>query len=68
MAEDRLTVNLAPELVNALEQLAVRNGTHWTEELRRAISDRSFFSYYVQAGQTITLVDDEGLKTVVNFR
>ena len=57
------------ELVTVLEELAVKNGTSVTTELKIAISDRAFFSEKIHSGSEICLENENGSeKTYVNWR
>lgn len=58
MAKKRLTVNLTDELVEALRDLAERNDTTVTDELRRAIQDRKYFADRVRQGAEVYLEQD----------
>ncbi len=63
----KLTVNLSSEIVDVLKGLADQNGSTMTEELKKAISDRKFFSDRQAAGSRIVLERDDE-RTVVEFR
>lgn len=65
MAKRRLTVNLTDELVAALQGLAAQHNTTVTEELRKAIQDRSYFVGKIQEGADVILEmdkDGDGIK------
>jgi predicted transcriptional regulator len=66
----KLTVNLSAEIVDVLKEMAERNRSSMTEELRNAISDRKFFIDQKDAGKRIILEgSDEGAdRTIVEFR
>lgn len=67
----KLTVNLSSEIVDVLKNMADRNGSSMTEELRNAISDRKFFIEQKDAGKRIVLEGSEGDggdRTIVEFR
>lgn len=63
----KLTVNLSEELVDVLRNLADQNDSSMTEELKKAISDRKFFSERKAAGSRIVL-EDGNERTFVEFR
>jgi hypothetical protein len=63
----KLTVNLSAEIVDVLKEMAERNHSSMTEELRNAISDRKFFIEQKNAGKKIVLEDDDE-RTIVEFR
>ena len=71
MASDKkkLTVNLSSEIVEDLKQLADDNRTSVTEELRRAIADRKFFTERHKKGDSIILENENepNMKTIVRF-
>lgn len=58
MAKKRLTVNLTDELVDALRELAERNDTTVTDELRKAIQDRKYFVDRIRQGADVILEQD----------
>lgn len=66
----KLTVNLSEEIVDILKDMAKRNQSSMTEELRNAISDRKFFIEQKEAGKKIVLEgpDSGGDRTIVEFR
>jgi hypothetical protein len=66
--KQRVTVNLAPEIVAVLRDLAKENGTTMTEEIRRAISDRKFFADEQAHGKKIILEGGDDERTLVEFR
>lgn len=69
MARKRMTVNLTDELVDALRALAEINDTTVTDELRKAIQDRSYFVEKVRDGNDLILekdVDGDGVKERTN--
>lgn len=68
--KQKLTVNLSPQLVDVLRELAAKHGNTLTDELKRAIEDRKFFSDKVEAGNEVLLENAEnpGVKTIVNLR
>jgi hypothetical protein len=68
--KQKLTVNLSPQLVEVLRDLASKHGNTLTDELKRAIEDRKFFSDKVEAGNEVVLENAEnpGVKTIVNLR
>ena len=72
MAKRKLTVNLSEELVDVLKDLADRNDTTMTEELKKAIQDRKYFADKIRAGNDVILereVGDEGVqRTLVDLR
>jgi len=60
-----MTVNLTDELVDALRALAEINDTTVTDELRKAIQDRSYFVEKIREGSDVILekdVDGDGIK------
>ena len=65
----KLTVNLSAEIVDDLRQLADDNRTSLTEELRRAIADRKFFTERRKKGDSIILENEKepNIKTIVRF-
>lgn len=69
-AKQKLTVNLSPQLVEVLRELAEKHGNTLTDELKRAIEDRKFFSDKLAAGNEVVLENQEtpGVKTIVNLR
>lgn len=66
----KLTVNLSAEIVDVLKEMADRNRSSMTEELRNAISDRKFFIDQKAAGKRIILEgsDEDSDRTIVEFR
>ena len=65
----KLTVNLSSEIVDVLRDLAEANHSSMTEELKKAIADRKFFSDKRAAGNRIVLEDaDRGDRTYIEFR
>lgn len=66
----KLTVNLSAEIVDVLKEMADRNRSSMTEELRNAISDRKFFIDQKAAGKRIILEgsDEDNDRTIVEFR
>lgn len=72
MAKRKLTVNLSEELVDVLKELADRNDTTMTEELKKAIQDRKYFADKIRAGNDVILereVGDEKVeRTLVDLR
>lgn len=72
MARRRLTVNLSEELVDVLKELADRNDTTMTEELKKAIQDRKYFADKIRAGNDVILERDAGdhvvERTLVDLR
>lgn len=64
----KLTVNLSAEIVDVLKDLAKRNDSSMTEELRKAISDRKFFIEQKAAGKQIILESDGDDRAIVEFR
>lgn len=69
MAADKkkLTVNLSSEIVDVLKELAGANHSSMTEELKKAISDRKFFSDKQAEGNKIVLEHDDQ-RTYIEFR
>jgi predicted transcriptional regulator len=69
MATDKrkLTVSLSSEIVDVLRDLADTNDSTMTEELKKAISDRKFFSDRKAEGNRIVL-EHENQRTFVEFR
>jgi predicted transcriptional regulator len=69
MAGDKkkLTVSLSSEIVDVLRDLASSNDSTMTEELKRAISDRKFFSDRKAEGSRI-LLENDAERTYVEFR
>jgi len=63
----KLTVNLSSEIVDVLKELAGANHSSMTEELKKAISDRKFFSDKRAEGNRIVLEQDDQ-RTYVEFR
>jgi hypothetical protein len=63
----KLTVNLSSEIVDVLRDLADSNHSSMTEELKKAISDRKFFSDKKAEGNKIVLEQDDQ-RTYVEFR
>lgn len=66
----KLTVNLSSDIVDVLREMADRNGSSMTEELRNAISDRKFFIEQKAQGKRIVLeqADTGDDRTIVEFR
>lgn len=66
----KLTVNLSPQLVEVLRELADKHGNTLTDELKRAIEDRKFFSDKIEAGDEVVLMNDDtpDVRTIVNLR
>lgn len=54
----RLSVNLDPVVLEALKELARRNGTTVTEMVRRAISDEKYFQDAADRGAQILIKED----------
>jgi len=72
VAKRKLTVNLSEELVDVLKDLADRNDTTMTEELKKAIQDRKYFADKIRAGNDVILereIDNERVeRTLVDLR
>lgn len=51
----KLTVNVSEELVEMLRELAERNGSTMTEEIKKAIQDRKYFADKIAAGNEVLL-------------
>lgn len=71
VARRKLTVNLSEELVDVLKELAERNDTTMTDELKKAIQDRKYFADKVRAGNDVILereVDEKVERTLVDLR
>lgn len=72
MAKRKLTVNLSEELVDVLKELADRNDTTMTEELKKAIQDRKYFADKIRAGNYVILERETGEsqaeRTLVDLR
>jgi hypothetical protein len=51
----KLTVNLTEDVLDLLRDLAERNGSSMTEELKKAIADRKYFADKIDAGNEIVL-------------
>jgi|APMI01.1.fsa_nt_gi predicted transcriptional regulator len=68
--KQKLTVNLSPQLVQVLRELADKHGNTLTEELKKAIEDRKFFSDKVEAGNEVQLYNgaNPNQKTIVDLR
>jgi predicted transcriptional regulator len=63
----KLTVNLSSEIVDVLKELANNNHSSMTEELKKAIADRKFFSDKQADGSRIILEKDSE-RTFIEFR
>ncbi len=68
MRKDGLNFEISGGLLEALYILADRNGTDVLIELKRAISDRYFFSKKVSEGNVITIQSPDKPKVLVNWR
>lgn len=68
----KLTVNLSGELVEVLRELAERNGSTMTDEIKKAIQDRKYFADKIRAGNEVVLereLDDKTMeRTWVDLR
>lgn len=72
-AKKKLTVNVSEELVEMLRDLADRNGSTMTEEIKKAIQDRKYFADKIAAGNDVVLereVESSGRveRTLVDLR
>lgn len=56
VAKRKLTVNISEELVDVLQDLAKRNDSNMTEELKKAIRDRKYFTDKIDEGREVHLV------------
>lgn len=73
MAElKKLTVNLTEDVLDLLRELAERNGSSMTQELKKAIADRKYFADKIDAGNEVVLEreDKDGgtTRTLVDLR
>lgn len=73
MAElKKLTVNLTEDVLDLLRELAERNGSSMTQELKKAIADRKYFADKIDAGNEVVLEredkDGETTRTLVDLR
>ncbi len=60
MAEtQKVTVNLSPEVVEILKELAKRTGTNMTEVLKRAIATQKFLTDQQAEGKKLIIEDPE---------
>lgn len=68
--KQKLTVNLSPQLVDVLRELAEKHGNTLTDELKRAIEDRKFFSDKIADGNEVALLNPQtpDTRTIVNLR
>lgn len=57
-SKKKLTVNLSEELVAVLRELADRNGSSMTEEIKKAIQDRAYFADKIADGNEVVLESD----------
>ena len=64
MGYTRLSVNINAETRAALEELANRDESSFTEEVRRAIGVYKFIYDKVQEGKRMQLVDDDEIITL----
>jgi predicted transcriptional regulator len=55
----RLSVNLAPDVADALKRLAKSNGVTLTEMVRRAISTEHFIEEQRAAGNKVLITDED---------
>jgi predicted transcriptional regulator len=55
----RLSVNLAPDVAEALKRLANKSGVTLTEMVRRAISTENFLEEQRAAGKKVLIADEE---------
>jgi hypothetical protein len=62
-----VTFVLSSELVEVLEELAVRHGGSVTDQIVHAVSNRKFFSEAHNAGKDILLIKDRET-TYVDYR
>lgn len=71
-SKQKLTVNLSSEIVDILKELADRNGTTMTDEIKKAIADRKYFLDKIDAGNEVLLEreerDDTVTRTLVDLR
>jgi hypothetical protein len=62
----KVTVNLPDETVQAIKDIATKNGTTVTEALRQAIESRRFLEDQVDNGSKVLIKDpDQSLREVV---
>lgn len=64
----RLNADLAPDVAQALEDLASTQGISLSEAVRRAISTESFLQRKRSAGSKVLLEEDGKLKELVFVR
>lgn len=67
----KLTVNLSEDLVGVLRELADRNDSTMTDEIKKAIQDRKYFADKLAAGNDVVLErneDDTLVRTLVDLR
>lgn len=63
----RLSANLSGEVVDALKEVATRQGITITEALRRAISHQKFFTDAVRGGDKVLLRKPDGTYREILF-
>ncbi|MDR1426843.1 MAG: hypothetical protein LBJ08_03690 [Bifidobacteriaceae bacterium] len=63
----KLTVNLSDDVLEMLRDLAARNGTSLTDELRKAIADRAYFQKKIDDGNEVALLKDDQV-TLMDLR
>lgn len=63
----RLSVNLSPDVADALKNYAARKGTTITEAVRRAVSYLAFFEKETDAGGEILVRSQKGQVDQVKF-
>ncbi|WP_420368558.1 hypothetical protein [Curtobacterium sp. L1-20] len=71
MARDssKLTIRLSPEVVSVLRDLADSSGSSMTDVVKKAISDRKYFSDKLEEGNEIILQKPgESTRTIVDLR
>ena len=67
----KLTVNLSEDLVQVLRELAERNDSTMTDEIKKAIQDRKYFADKIAAGNEVVLEHAENdalVRTLVDLR
>jgi predicted transcriptional regulator len=69
-SKQKLTVNLSSQLVEVLRELAEKHGNTLTDELKKAIEDRKYFSDKIEAGNEVVLLNEAtpNVRTVVDLR
>ena len=66
-AQTRVTVNMPVELVDMIDTIAKRDGTHRTGALLRLLRIASYVDNAVAAGSNVIIKDQDGKARIVDF-